>query len=447
MIVAAPASGPRLKLEAAAAAPGATRASEPGGVVPQAAGSAPAAMASEPSRIDEQLAQLAKERERLQLLEDSLKRLRSETLATQSTLATLQSRLKEAESSRFANPLVYGLAWLSGLLALAMVALWWRQLRTRREAKWWAGQGREEGVASTLQHSRSGPVSTQARPTVAPVTVAPPSVATIIEPPVAARPPSPTPPEPSPAPATEPRRELSVEELIDLEQQAEFFIVLGQDEAAIDLLMGHVRSTGGISPLPHLKLLEIYRRRGDRNAYERIRERFNRRFNAYAPDWDSDLQQGRSLEDYPEIITRLQALWITPSRVMETLDASLFRRQAAGDTFDLPAYRELLLLYSIARDLSERESAAQGVDLLLPIEPQAAEAAISGLDVIQEASSGHGPQPAPGVPLDFDLPGQEPRRSNKAGPESQRNADFAPGSSFLELPDEPPPKPRGSGPG
>ena len=32
-------------------------------------------------------------------------------------------------------------------------------------------------------------------------------------------------------------RDVSVEELIDLEQQAEFFVVLGQDEAAIDLLM------------------------------------------------------------------------------------------------------------------------------------------------------------------------------------------------------------------
>jgi pilus assembly protein FimV len=30
-------------------------------------------------------------------------------------------------------------------------------------------------------------------------------------------------------------RDVSIEELIDLEQQAEFFVVLGQDEAAVDL--------------------------------------------------------------------------------------------------------------------------------------------------------------------------------------------------------------------
>lgn len=173
-----------------------------------------------------------------------------------------------------------------------------------------------------------------------------------------------------PAPkVAEPPRELSVEELIDLEQQAEFFIVLGQDEAAIELLMSHVRSDG-ISPLPYLKLLEIYRRRGDVDAYQRIRDRFNRRFNSYAPDWDSDLQQGRALEDYPDTVVQLQQIWASPGRAMETLDASLFRRNETDETFDLPAYRELLFLYSVARDLTEHAGALPSttVDLLLPLD-------------------------------------------------------------------------------
>jgi pilus assembly protein FimV len=169
----------------------------------------------------------------------------------------------------------------------------------------------------------------------------------------------------------EPRRDLSVEELIDLEQQAEFFVVLGQDEAAIDLLMGHVRNTGGISPLPYLKLLEIYKRRGERSAYERIRERFNRRFNAYAPDWDADLTHGKSLEDYPGTMVKLEGLWAMPHRVMEVLDAMLFRRDESEEAYDLPAYRELLFLYSVARDFTTRsaqEAGGEGVDLLLPLD-------------------------------------------------------------------------------
>ena len=167
-----------------------------------------------------------------------------------------------------------------------------------------------------------------------------------------------------------PRRELSVEELIDLRQQADFFVVLGQEDAAIDLLMGHVRSSGGASPLPYLKLLEIYRRRGDQDAYERVRERFNRRFSAYAPEPGTvDLVEGRSLDDYAPMLRQLQRLWDEPQRVTQMLDAALMRQDSEGpDLFDLPAYRELLFLYSIARDLGEHR-ATRAVDLeLLPMD-------------------------------------------------------------------------------
>lgn len=162
-------------------------------------------------------------------------------------------------------------------------------------------------------------------------------------------------------------RDVTIEELIDLEQQAEFFVVLGQDEAAIDLLMEHLRSTGGGSPLPYLKLLEIYRRRGDREAYERTRQRFNHRFNAYAPEWGADLASGRSLDDYPGVVPRLQQVWPRPLDAMAELEALLFRK-SRGELFDLPAYREVLLLYSLARDLLDRKAADTGnVDFLLPM--------------------------------------------------------------------------------
>jgi hypothetical protein len=289
----------------------------------------------------------------------------------------LQARIKEAESQRYANPLVYALAAMSGLLALAVAALWRRQSRARNEPKWWGTVAPSAAAPSRLPEPDEGPQSQFADE---PEVLKPPAKVVVT--------PEPAKPmtwadsrqtEPAPDLVPEPRRDLSVEELIDLEQQAEFFVVLGQDDAAIDLLMGHVRSTGGISPLPYLKLLEIYRRRGDRSAYERIRERFNRRFNAYAPDWDADLQQGRSLEDYPATIARLEALWVMPSRVMETLEASLFRRDETEEAFDLPAYRELLFLYAVARDFAHKADDGNSVDLLLPIDTDAPNAPVSRL--------------------------------------------------------------------
>jgi hypothetical protein len=162
-------------------------------------------------------------------------------------------------------------------------------------------------------------------------------------------------------------RDVSIEELLDLEQQAEFFVVLGQDEAAVDLLVEHLRSTGGGSPLPYLKLLEIHHRRGDNEAYERMRQRFNHRFNAYAPEWSVGLTSGRSLEDYEGVVPRLQQVWARPLDAMAELEALLFSK-SRGELFDLPAYREVLFLYALARDLLDRSSVDTGsVDLLLPM--------------------------------------------------------------------------------
>lgn len=162
-------------------------------------------------------------------------------------------------------------------------------------------------------------------------------------------------------------RDLSIEELIDLEQQADFFVVLGQDEAAIGLLVDHARSTGGSSPLPYLKLLEIYQRLGDREAFERTRQRFNQRFNAYAAEWGTPPEQGRGLETYANILLRLAQAWPRPLDAMAELETLLFRK-SNGELFDLPAYREVLFLYALARDLLDREAAATGtVDLLLPL--------------------------------------------------------------------------------
>lgn len=175
-------------------------------------------------------------------------------------------------------------------------------------------------------------------------------------------------------PAVASLRAASAEELLDLELQAEFFLVLDQPQSAIELLLAHVRSTGGLQAQPYFKLLEIYRQQGDEEAYERTRERFNQRFNALAPDWPRDLDDGRGLEDYPELLARLQRVWPQPLRAAAELDALLLRR-ADLEPLDLPAYRELLMLHTLLRELPARAVAddartgpAGGVDLLLPLD-------------------------------------------------------------------------------
>ncbi|MCY7314744.1 MAG: hypothetical protein LH480_03760, partial [Rubrivivax sp.] len=210
-------------------------------------------------------------------------------------------------------------------------------------------------------------------------------------------------------------RDVSIEELIDLEQQAEFFVVLGQDDAAIELLTEHLRSTGGGSPLPYLKLLEIYRRRDHHEAYERMRARFNQRFNAYAPDWGVDLGHGRTLDDYTGVIPRLQQVWRRPLDAMAELEALLFRK-SRGELFDLPAYREVLFLYSLARDLLDRAAVDIGsVDLLLPMGKGGAAAPLPPAaypslerDAFRDTLA---PEDLPTAAVDFDLSASERRTS------------------------------------
>ncbi len=197
-------------------------------------------------------------------------------------------------------------------------------------------------------------------------------------------------------------RELSVEELLDLEQQADFFIALGQEDAAVDLLMSHLRSAGGQSPLPYTKLLEIYRRQGDRSAYERTRARFNRRFNAYAPDWDTGPAAGRTLEDYPETVALLENAWHAPIDAMALLEGLLFKRDDTSELFDLPAYRDVLVLYSLARDLWQHGGGDihDQVDVLLPLDDAGPAASQAPYPSAREANEVDLPLDAPGLDLD-----------------------------------------------
>ncbi len=386
--------------------------------------------------------------DRVALLERTVEQLRAEAKASGEQAAQLRSRLLAAEGS---GNWTWPLLGLAGTLGALAAWLAWRlgRANTVRQQGWSAAVAEPNTLAPTVQamteqlasRPPTAPVpfvtSAAVHGSAAPVGVSRPQAAPAWPPPApaVAWPPPPTtlPPPDLPEPEdtammrTQPLppqalpdagapRDVTIEELIDLEQQAEFFIVLGQDESAIDLLVEHLRSTGGGSPLPYLKLLEIHHRRDDRDAYERMRSRFNHRFNAYAPEWGVDLTHGRALDDYPGVIPRLQQVWARPLDAMAELEALLFRK-SRGELFDLPAYREVLFLYSLARDLLDRSSADSGsVDLLLPMADgtefgSTSPAPFLGLD--RDAFKDTQPplEDLPTAPVDFDLTSTDRRTS------------------------------------
>ncbi len=352
----------------------------------------------------------------MNLSPEDIARDRQKLLAQEQMLAQLQQQASQSRGTDPASPAQRadagaqaegsGLLYLVGALALLglglCVALFMKlRRRQQEEAAWWQSQMQEpQGEAADVVAPPAAPTATPtatptAAPTVAPVAAVPvppqqtqpespksdierasarvatpgPAAAVSSRQAKAAVTPAAAPVTPARQAAHEATREVSVEELIDLEQQADFFVVLGQDDAALDLLESHVHSVSA-SPLPFLKLLEIYQRLGKRADYERVQAVFNQRFNAHAPAWDADLQHGHELVDYPGVVERLQTLWPVPAKAMDVLEKSLTHPENEADTFELPAYRELLFLYAVARDLAERELGERPRVDLLASEPR-----------------------------------------------------------------------------
>ncbi|MBT9493150.1 MAG: hypothetical protein IV107_12590 [Paucibacter sp.] len=186
-------------------------------------------------------------------------------------------------------------------------------------------------------------------------------------------------------PAASGQNLVSVEELIDLEQQVDFFLVLGQDEAALDLLHAQLRTTGDQgkgSALPYLKLMEICQQRGDALAFADIAGRYAVQFDTVPPPWDLDLDSGRGLDAYEDVINGLQSRWSDSGASMSALQKLLSARDGRSASFDLPALRDLLLLYSVARDRSEHEVRGEEIDLFLPLEPDAKTSNPTGFDLM-----------------------------------------------------------------
>lgn len=342
--------------------------------------------------------------ERMLKLEQSFAKLQAEQRQTQERLLAMRTQLELAQRAQYSNPFSLGLLVLSLALAGACtyLGLTLRRERRQHDAAWWS-DSKPEAVAATaapMAHGAAVPAVQRVAPaaptelpdsTVPGALSAPPDERTMALPglldlgdhgPAAEQEPLsvqlinqglPTQPAALHAPSAAPVRPLdvqrmvTVEELIDLEQQVDFFLVLGQEDAAVELLTERLEQADG-NGLPYLKLLEIHQRRGERAAFAALAERFAERFDARAPAWSEDLNEGRGLQAYPEVLQRLQASWHDAGASMAAVQA-LLSRDALGEAgLDLPAYRDLLMLYAVARDISEHEVRGDDIDVFLPLD-------------------------------------------------------------------------------
>ncbi|MDO9291767.1 MAG: hypothetical protein Q7U09_09285 [Hydrogenophaga sp.] len=151
-------------------------------------------------------------------------------------------------------------------------------------------------------------------------------------------------------------RSVATEELFDVQQQADFFVSLGEADKAIGVLKDHLIESHEPSALAYLDLFKLYHQLNRRAEYDALRVEFNHLFNAGAPPFDQYSDDSQGLEAYETAFSRIQALWPQP-RVLDVIEQSIFREanEVDGEVFDLEAYRELLLLHAMAKDMIKRD--------------------------------------------------------------------------------------------
>jgi hypothetical protein len=173
--------------------------------------------------------------------------------------------------------------------------------------------------------------------------------------------------EDTPAPRNEPPRHVvTAEELYDVQQQSEFFVSLGQHNQAIGVLQDHIDANPETSAFAYLDLLKLLHTLGRREEYGRLQHEFEHTFNADVPDFDTFSQAGRGLEHYRGVLSRIEAQWPAPG-TLGLIEELVFRKPGKREeAFDLPAYQELLLLYTVARDALEPGAAGAAAAVAVP---------------------------------------------------------------------------------
>jgi hypothetical protein len=361
---------------------------------------------------------ILRESQRIEALERDLGGLRQSLQRNDAAIADLRTELATARAQRYSNPLVYAL--LALLLAAVAAALFaWRRSRwgATRGGDWWRTRDDVESDLFSLPPS-TGRGRTAASSQDAYLSSEPGDLDLVLPDPPAQRVHETVPKKPEDdfrmsAPHDEFRhsqsasmRSVRAEELQDVQQEADFFVSLGDFDRAIEVLRNHISLNPGTSAVAWLDLLDIHHKLGQRDHYDAVRGEFLRNFNVQVPGFDGYLEGQTGLEHYESAIDRITALW--PSRkVLELIEESIFRKpgQAGAEAFNLEAYRDLLLLHQIGRDLrqasfADSEGATRSGFANTAIHPLSAQAAAELSNELEFPTLGLS---NPGIGLELDL--------------------------------------------
>jgi hypothetical protein len=336
----------------------------------------------------------------LKALETTLAALAEQTRKRDEAMAQMGQQLKQARDER--DTLGRLLALAAFVLATMAVAWAWVKRRDKQAAsQWWSEQERparrfepvDDEEDEEVAHSRGGALAADAAPTAVPAGAAAIAAAAAAgaatdkaaAPASASKRPefAQTFPQAQDEPDVVPRPggRGTEEELLDIRQQADFFISVGRHQHAFALLNAHATEDLETGALPWLDLLDMYQALGRTADFERVRVAFQRHFNVVVPELDGYNEHRRSIESHTKLMERIVEHW-PKRRVLDIMEECLFRRHGAADTprLDLWSYRDLLFLYQVALVLVQQDTGSSARDSDVIRTPPVQEAVPTWLD-------------------------------------------------------------------
>jgi hypothetical protein len=151
---------------------------------------------------------------------------------------------------------------------------------------------------------------------------------------------------------------INTKEMLDVRQQAEFYMALGQHDEAVQLLESNIKDSTDANPLIFLDLLNILHTLSRRVEFERYREVFNLQFTGRILDYANFHAEGKGLDANEDICQQIVVLW--PSEyTIDYIEQCLVRtpEDDPEQGIDLEAFKDLLLLYGVLRRLDQSNEA------------------------------------------------------------------------------------------
>lgn len=319
---------------------------------------------------------------RLEAMEKQLQTLQTQLTNNRSEITSLQTQLVQAQN----QDLPLWVHIMLGMLALALATIAWLLQRIKQE-RMNAQRSWADTVLAVDDSAQATSIDTRSSTAVTPQAAAAAATPSAAEQPapfeaatasVASKPasqswssteassPTVMPEElyaefeqlaghkPSPEASPSIAEVLTAQALFDVQEQAEFYASIGENDQAIEILQTHIAEHQASSPLAYIELLQLLYRLSRTETFEQVREQFQAHFNVKVPDFLGFSRKGHDLwSGHPEVLSKIEALW--PTDEVQTLLRDLIVRKSAADhresdmRFDLSAFDDLLMLYNVAQ--------------------------------------------------------------------------------------------------